>query len=273
MRVEVSALLAACWIQALLAAPARADRVVLSDGATLEGKASRSGDQVVVQVGAGEIRVAAREVIRIERGDSDVQTFERRYAQLRPGDAKALLELADYCRERDMRERERSLLLKLIELQPDHAAARARLGYEREGERWMLREERLLAQGYVNIGGQWLSPQEQREREAANKAQRNARMQAEAQRRETRLYEAVIEAERQKAEAARLALAVSVANGPPLVRLAPQPPFIRENVPYTGVWDPDHCDRASCPRRSQPAPARSSSFPIAGARDPFDYIR
>jgi hypothetical protein len=60
-----------------------------------------------------------------------VRRVAARYAQLKPGDVRGLLELADFCRDHGMPARERELLERVIEHAPDHAQGRARLGYVR----------------------------------------------------------------------------------------------------------------------------------------------
>lgn len=145
-----------------LAGVARADRVVLVGGTALEGKATRKGGKVVVEMESGNVTLPADSVQRIEKASSVVSRFEDRYAALRPGDARARLELADYCRDHEMRGRERQLLGEVIEIEPNNAVARARLGYVKTEAGWVTQGEANRAKGLVERDGRWVSPGEAR---------------------------------------------------------------------------------------------------------------
>jgi len=110
---------------------AHADRTFLVGGSVIEGRASRKGDKVVIEMESGQVALPADSVARIEKSDSTVSEYEARSAALPPGDVPARLALADFCRDHGMRARERTLLLAIIDIDPDNAAARARLGYVR----------------------------------------------------------------------------------------------------------------------------------------------
>jgi len=140
-----------------LATPVSADRVHLAGGSVIEGRARREPGKVVVELESGAIALASDSVIAIEPGESPVQRFEARRAQLERSDLEGRLALAGFCRDHGMREQERTLLLEIIDLSPDHAEARARLGYVRTDAGWITREEQLRAQGMVQHDGQWVS--------------------------------------------------------------------------------------------------------------------
>jgi len=139
---------------------ARADKVFLSGGTVIEGKVTRKADKVVIEVESGEISVPAESVERIEKSASLVSRFEARYASMPPRDVKARLALADYCRDHDMRARERQLLLEVIELDPDNAAARERLGYVKTANGWVTEADAMRAKGLVQHEGRWVTRQE-----------------------------------------------------------------------------------------------------------------
>ncbi len=154
-----SLLVAATFLGALVfAVPAFADKVVLTGGTTIEGKASRHGDKVVVELESGEISLPADSVERIEKTQSLVGVFESKYAVLGPKDVPSRLALADYCRNHDMRSREHQLLLEVIGIDSNNAAARARLGFVKTDGGWTTREQLMRSKGYVQRDGQWMSP-------------------------------------------------------------------------------------------------------------------
>jgi hypothetical protein len=141
----------------LTASAARADRVYLKGGTVLDGKAETKGGKVIVVGEAGTIAVPQDSVLRIEKAESALSRFEASYAALRPGDAKARLSLADFCRANDLKARERQLLLEVIAIEPDNAAARARLGYVRTEAGWVTEADAMRAKGLVLHDGQWMS--------------------------------------------------------------------------------------------------------------------
>ncbi len=49
--------------------------------------------------------------------------------------------LADWCAQHGLIEQERAHLLRVCQLEPDHAVARRRLGFERVGSEWLSRED------------------------------------------------------------------------------------------------------------------------------------
>jgi hypothetical protein len=148
-----------------VSAVARADRTFLVGGTIIEGKATRKAGKVIVEVEAGEIALPADSVVRIEKTESVVSRFEARYAALTPGDVKARLELADYCRDHDMHARERQLLQEVLEIDGHNAAARTRLGYVKTDTGWVTQADAMRAKGLVQRDGQWVSPGEARELE------------------------------------------------------------------------------------------------------------
>lgn len=124
---------------------ARADKVYLQSGSVLEGEATREGDKVLVQLESGSIRLPASSVLRVERGTTELAQITRLRAQLAEGAIEQRLVLADRCRAAQLARCERQLLEEVIARVPDHADARARLGYVR-GEQggWIARS--VLAQ-------------------------------------------------------------------------------------------------------------------------------
>lgn len=150
-----------------------ADDVHLDNGEVIEGRATRAGDKVVIELESGTISLSADSVKRIHKRESNVERFERAYKSL-PADAVAeRMQLANYCRDRGMRERERMLLQEVIERDPSHEQARKRLGYVKTAEGWVTHAEHMRATGKVQRDGQWLTreqAQEQDRREAQARA-------------------------------------------------------------------------------------------------------
>ena len=264
-RIGLIVLLAVCgW-----SAGARADRVFLTSGAVIEGKARAQGDRVVIELESGELRLPADAVAKIEPAPSPVQSYEARRKKLAPGDVAGRMELADYCRDHGMHGHERELLLEVIELGPDHAAARERLGYVRGAHGWIERDEQLRAQGLVEHEGRWLTREQALEIErlhaqAETAAHERDRARAELETKRVELETKKIEAER---EAKR-------GEAPP----AAEPTVVYSQVaplyfaPYWYFDDFAYVHRTPRRHAARPGPRRTP-FPIVGVRDPWDYLR
>jgi hypothetical protein len=285
----------------LASAPARADRVHLVGGSVLEGKASRHGDQVVVEVAAGELRLSASEVVRIEPGESSVQEFERRFRQLAPTDGSGLLLLADFCREHGMRDRERQVLQRLLALDPDHEQARTRLGYTRVGQTWMAGDASspkpdapLAARDACPRSGappEGRPPSEACASAAPDQLEHErtlARLEREAARaHERRMRERAPEQEpgaTPSTAATSTSTSTSTSTLAETTGAAYPPPYFWVPRSHHGRarWPSerlsrsrrDYCVSPECGDSMSPVDAqRTRPFPIPGVKDPFDYLR
>jgi hypothetical protein len=257
----------------------RADRVYLTSGNVIEGKAERRDDKVIVELESGEITLPSESVTKIEAGESDVQRVDARYAKLKKGDIAGLIALADYCRDHGMRAREQQLLLEVIEREPNHAEARARLGYVKTDAGWITREEQLRAQGLQLYEGRWLTREQVLELErlqAQTEAARRQRDQAQIAVEREKLERDRAQAEADVAQADRNAQAAATEAEPPEVTVS-YPYYAGYAMPVSDYrecgasLDPRH--RTRC-RRATPRVARTHSVLTAvGAKDPFDYLR
>lgn len=156
----------------LMAAPAMADVVTLADGSKREGKVVKESDtEVVLQVTQGrlsaEITFKKEEVKGIERGPTAAEKalaeVERRKAEVKATDAAALLELARWLDRQPGFSRDAAETYeKVLRLEPDNAAARARLGYQKVGDKWLTEAQLMAAQGYVYQDGRWVKPEERK---------------------------------------------------------------------------------------------------------------
>ncbi|MEY4577659.1 MAG: hypothetical protein RL701_2362, partial [Pseudomonadota bacterium] len=142
---------------ATTATSAHADTVVLASGQVVEGRAVRHADKVTIELEAGSITLNADDITHIDKRESNVDRYERMYAQLAHDDTTARLTLANFCRDHDMRARERVLLQEVIERAPEHGEARARLGYVKGPNGWITQEEDYRARGMVRREGVWMT--------------------------------------------------------------------------------------------------------------------
>jgi hypothetical protein len=261
MRVSIAGLVMVCVY--VLAATARADQVHLVGGAQLEGKVTRHGDKIVVEMESGQITLSADGVERIDRGQSSVQHVEELISKLKPGDIQARLSLADYCRDHDMQAREKALLREVLELDTNQAQARARLGYVKAASGWITRDEQLRAQGFVRHDGQWVTQERALELE-------RLRAQSDVAAKERDRAQAELEVKKLELQQRRLELDAQAATAAQNVATPPPQPY---GYAYgsAGYVSPYGYGSArgtfSAPRTSAPA---TRPFPIPGVRDPRD---
>jgi len=220
--------------------------------------------------------LAYKDVARNEAGTSVVQRFEQlqteQAARTAAGEPEAsgLMVLADFCRDHEMRAREQALLTRVIELQPDHAQARARLGYVASDAGWLTHDQHMQAQGLVKDGSEYITKDEQRRRERQReRAQRRQAKDKQAQA-ELKIESEKLQLERQRLQIEREQAAAAQQAAE---RRAAQPA-----VPYVvlggrhGHHHHDHvaprpCRSESCRRKRA---RRAEPFPIPGVRDPRD---
>jgi hypothetical protein len=181
-----------------LPALAAGDEVFLRSGGKVSGQVvSEDGGSVVLDVGPGRVAVPASSVLRIERGRTPLILYRERAARLAPDDAQGWLALGLWAQERDLVTRAREAFERVLQLDPDNAAANAALGRVQLEGRWMRLEDAYRERGYVHYEGEWMTPAEQEARVRA----RAAETEAEAARREAALRVREAEARARQAEA------------------------------------------------------------------------
>ena len=156
---------------ALLATAAPADIVHLKNGSKIEGKVVREGDTVLIIRGKSKFRVPADQVERIEAAPDPHELYAEKLKELDPDDADAWLALAEWCRRKRLRREERECLERVVKLDPRNDAAHKGLGHVRHGDKWMTREEKLVAEGYKLVDGRWLTAGEYAKFEAVRRRQ------------------------------------------------------------------------------------------------------
>ena len=149
----------------LTGSPAVADVIHLKNGGQLEGRVLRdkSDDRFLVvdaKIG-GEVRISRKRVERVEAtDDAPVRTYAEVMKDF--GDTAAeQYELALWCLQHGRRDEYETHLKRVVELDPDHAEARRRLGFKYHDGQWLTRDEIKETQGYVqDAGGRWVLPQQ-----------------------------------------------------------------------------------------------------------------
>jgi len=142
-------------------APIAAQDVVhLKSGEKIAGKTSDGMLSIEVKTATGVVRVPWDRVEKIDRADYVRALYSVRAKKSSARDAEAQFLLARWCRRHGLADEMTKHLEKVVALDPDHAAARQALGYEKVGEKWVAGEGVLEAKGFVKRNGRWILKEE-----------------------------------------------------------------------------------------------------------------
>ncbi len=159
-------------VQFIVAAAARGDVFVLHTGGQVRGELlnpkESPREKYVVKTATGKVTLDASQVKEIKKLRKDELEYERIRGNY-PSTVDGQWRLAEWCRERHLTSLRRQHLHKIIEIEPEHAAARRALGHRKLEGVWKTEEQFWTERGYVRNGsGRWMLPQqievEERER-------------------------------------------------------------------------------------------------------------
>src|SRR5262245_7375366 len=140
---------------------AAADVVTTKDGLVLEGGVTKAADgSVTVATDAGEVRLAAGAVASIEAGEGPRAAARRASAALGRTDVDGRFRLALALEAKGLVDLAKDEYRAVIAVDPEHAAARRALGYEKVGGEWLTTDDARRRRGLVYYGGRWMLPQE-----------------------------------------------------------------------------------------------------------------
>lgn len=213
----------------------------------IEGKVSHDGDKIVIELDSGSVRLEAKSVVRIEKGETAADRIAAQRASLAPTAIVERMALANSCREQRLSQCERELLREVLALETDHAEARARLGYVRAEQGWLSRaEQQRLEQARLASAAQAASATSavrvaELERDAAELERQKAELALKSQR--LALQAAEEERRAREAQANQLAAWPFWTTGPyrypaHLPSFSPVPPHAAPNYVINGVRDP-----------------------------------
>lgn len=167
---------------------AAADEVLLTSGGKLSGIVrSEDAASVTVELGAGTVAVPRDQVKEIRRGSSALSEFYERAGRLKESkDAAAIAELASWARGKGLERHARRQFERVLQLDPNHVAARRALGFALHEGKWLTRTELLAATGHVLFRGRWMTESERnailaREEEAKKKREEQRRRREDAE--------------------------------------------------------------------------------------------
>jgi len=139
------------------AASLRADILHLKDGRKIEGKiVEEEGGNYVVKLKGGTMKIAKKDVSRVEARKLPEEEFQGKLAALKTDDIPGLMGLATWCKEQGLKKEEREVLGRIVRLEPKN-------------------EEANLALGNIKVNGEWVSPSEAKSlKEKAEAAEKEA---------------------------------------------------------------------------------------------------
>jgi hypothetical protein len=143
---------------------AYADIFQLASGGRLEGKLLPADDasklNCTIELSAGgRVTIARSQIAKIETV-TDVTAEYQKLARTSPDTVDAHWQLSEWCREHKLRDERRQHLDRILELNPNHADARAALGFHQKDGQWMNRDDVMAARGLVLFDGKYVTPQQ-----------------------------------------------------------------------------------------------------------------
>ncbi|MDA0837884.1 MAG: DUF1570 domain-containing protein [Planctomycetota bacterium] len=109
----------------ILATEATADIVFLNNGGKFEGTVIEDGDKIIIVTNNGaRIPLPLSDVKSISRKQLPEEEYRKRLESLDRTSAKAVYQLALWCKANEFNEEHEKLLEDVIELEPDHAKAK-----------------------------------------------------------------------------------------------------------------------------------------------------
>lgn len=154
-----------------MSAPARADRIVLRGGGSIQGLVISKPDakgfvQVQTETSFKPIKFAESQIVDIIPQKTKLTEYlDRREGAA--GTASGEFELGQWCDEQKLKALARRHYERTIELDKDHDLAHKKLGHVKYDDQWLTPDQYKQAQGLVKVKGKWVSPDEKARREAA----------------------------------------------------------------------------------------------------------
>jgi hypothetical protein len=113
----------------LMLVTAHADTIILNTGRSIEGEiVQETLDEVVVRQASGVVtRISRDDIEDIVRTKDLEKEYKAKLAEISDADTISLMQLAEWCRERGLKEQYRSLLERIIKAEPENADAKKQL--------------------------------------------------------------------------------------------------------------------------------------------------
>jgi hypothetical protein len=140
-----------------------ADVLELKNGGRVEGEiADSSGDDpanIAITTADGvRMTITKSDVARVIPQTKDEEEYQRRARSIEDT-VDAHWDLAQWCRDKNLRNAYHEQLEHIIQLDPQHAEAHQALGYQKVNGQWMLRDDIMAARGLVLYEGKYVTRQ------------------------------------------------------------------------------------------------------------------
>lgn len=148
------------------------DVVITTDGGKIDGEIMpdlETTGEIVVKTRLGMVRLDRDQVREVILAKTQEENYEKKRRET-DATADGEFELALWCLKQGMSAEYRLHLERVIEIDPNHADARHRLGFTLRGEKWLTDDEIREADGYVRYRGRWVLPQERDAADAKREA-------------------------------------------------------------------------------------------------------
>jgi hypothetical protein len=155
--------LTAIFAAGLIAVPAWADTLLLENGGKIEGQWLNREEQPLTRYvirQANTTLILPLSQVREAIAQSPAEREYTRRAAVAGDTAEAQWQLAQWCRQAGLTRQRELHLARVIELDPNHAAARGALGFQFLKGQWVTREGFHRNEGYEYYRGKWRTPQE-----------------------------------------------------------------------------------------------------------------
>jgi len=167
-RAGVACALLGGVLTAAPAAQARADIFMLQGAGEVRGELVNRDESprktyVIKTASGGQVTLAADQVKQVKPQSAAEMKYDQ-YRAICPDTVDGHWKLAEWCQKNRLLRQREAQLERIIELDPDHEAARHGLGYSQIGGRWVTQEQQMLENGYVRSAfapGKWVLPQEE----------------------------------------------------------------------------------------------------------------
>lgn len=143
----------------------RADVIQLRNGGELRGDIEvesirdEDGPLRITLLSGTQIEVPRDDILVFARRSTKVEIFETRLKRS-PQTVEALWELVQWCSRQRLPEERKECLQRLVEIDPNHRAARKMLGHVQYQGEWMPRDEMMRRKGYVKYEHRYVTRQE-----------------------------------------------------------------------------------------------------------------
>lgn len=151
-------------VLSMISVSVRADVLELKTGGRVEGKIRQSPDQnssvfIVDLADGGQFTVPRSQVAHVDTISADEAEYQK-LARTAPDTVEGHWKLVLWCRQHKLEKNAEPHLERILELDPNHAEARAALGFRQKDGKWMKRDDVMASRGLVQYEGRYVTPQQ-----------------------------------------------------------------------------------------------------------------